>query len=186
MCSRMRGPASAPSFVTCPTKTSVIPWLFAMRVRRAALAHLRDRPRSAVELPRKERLNRVDHDEFGLFLGKNRFNLLEFDFAHELQPVRIDLKALRADRDLRGAFFARNVEGADAQLLQAGHHLKENRRLPDPGVPADQRHASAHEAAAHHAVEFAQRDPEGTPSCRRSPSVWGGPNRNGQPRLRRR
>ena len=36
MCSSTRGPASAPSFVTCPTKTIVVPVCLACRVSCAA------------------------------------------------------------------------------------------------------------------------------------------------------
>ena len=45
MCSRIRGPANDPSFVTCPTKTSVMSAVLAKRVNRA------EHSRTCVTLP---------------------------------------------------------------------------------------------------------------------------------------
>ena len=61
---------------------------------------LRDAPRSTVEGGTEERLNGVDHHEFGLAGNQSVFDFFEFDFAHQLQPVRINRKAFGAHRYL--------------------------------------------------------------------------------------
>ena len=121
---------------------------------RRAFAHLRDRPRRAVEVAREKRLNRVEDDEFGLHAVQNRFDLLELHFAHELQSLGFELQALGAQSDLRGTFFAAHVEGLAAHAHDAAYHLQKERRLPDPRIAPDEGDAARDEAAPHDAVEF--------------------------------
>ena len=82
--------------------------------------------------------------------------MLELDFTHEGEAAGLELKALRPERDLRGAFLARNVKRRMAELDESGHDLQQKRRLADAGVAADQGDASLHKPASHDSVEFAE------------------------------
>ena len=44
-----------------------------------------------------------------LFFDDDGFDMFEFDFAHEPHTFKRQLQALRAQRNLRGALFARDV-----------------------------------------------------------------------------
>ena len=65
-----------------------------------AFPHLRDAPGSTIQGGTEKRLNGVDHHEFGLTGNQSVFDFFEFDLAHQLQPVRINRKALSAHRYL--------------------------------------------------------------------------------------
>ncbi len=64
------------------------------------------------------------------------------------------VEALSAQTHLRDGFFARDVEDALAAHRHRGACLREQRRLADAGLAAEQQHRSGDETAAGDAIKF--------------------------------
>ena len=69
-------------------------------------------------------------------------------------PSPISAEPLRAQRDLRAGFLAADIERGPL-ARDFGQRLQQQRRFADAGIAADQHHAARDEAAAQHAIEFA-------------------------------
>ena len=121
-----------------------------------AFAHLGDRARRGIEFRGENRLDRVDHDEVRFLRHDHLFDRLKLNFTHQPDPVRTELKTLRAHRDLSRAFFTGYIECFHAAPDEPRRDLKEKRGFPDTRITADQRYASGHKSSAHHAVKFAE------------------------------
>src|SRR6185295_18631290 len=80
-------------------------------------------------------------------------DLLEADLGEDADRAGADAEPARAQRHLRTALLAGDVE----RLHAAGERverLQEQRRLADPGIAADQDDAALDDAAAERAVEL--------------------------------
>jgi len=77
MCSSTLGPATIPSFVTCPIRMRAnrAPWQGDQLIGR--LAHLTDRPGRRVELGRADGLDRVDDDHGDAVFGDRADDFFE-------------------------------------------------------------------------------------------------------------
>ena len=111
MCSSTRGPASAPSFVTWPTSTIVVPVLLASACQlRRAFAHLGDRAGRRRQRVAVDGLDRIDHADRRLLGVYRRDDLLELDLGQHAHSAFAQTKPARAHRHLRAAFLAGDVE----------------------------------------------------------------------------
>ena len=154
-CSSTRGPATTPSFVTCPISTMqmFLPWPGAGdgRPTRAPATPTRAprraaRPRaSGSSRRRRPRGRRLDRGADRLELGLGE---------HADAGGRAD--ALGAQPHLLRRLLAGDQQhrplGADR-----AEHGRSQARLADPGLAAEQDDRAGHEAAAEHAIEL--RDP---------------------------
>ena len=154
MCSSTRGPASVPSLVTWPTRTiGDAARLGGARELRRALAHLRHRARRRGELVGVHGLDRVDHRHRRLLGGDGWPGSSRAGSRPARAPASRQPEPARAQRDLRAAFLAGDVERLHAPR-QRVERLQQQRRLADARVAADQHHAAFDDAAAEHAVEL--------------------------------
>ncbi len=120
--------------------------------RRGALAHLADRPRRALDIRTKDRLDRIDDEHVGLGLLRGGDDLFDVGFGEEQERLGRDAEALGAELDLPQRLLAGDVEHAAIRqvLAQFGHQ----RALADAGVARDERQRAVHNTAAHDAVEL--------------------------------
>jgi hypothetical protein len=118
------------------------------------LAHLRDRPRRALDLRREDGLDRI-HDHRARLLALHlREDAFEIRLRQQVQILRRHAQTLAAHLDLPLRLLARNVEHARTARAQLVSHFEQQRRFPDAGVAADEDEASRHDAAAEHAVKL--------------------------------
>src|SRR6185369_410838 len=123
------------------------------RQLRSALAHLRDRARRGGQRFAVDGLDRVDDRDLRPLAFDRGEDLLEADLGEHAHRTGTDAEPARAQRHLRAALLAGDVE----RLHAAGERverLQEQRRLADPGVAADQDDAAFDDAAAERAVEL--------------------------------
>jgi len=81
-------------------------------------------------------------------------DLFELDLGQHLHLRVVQPQAARAQRHLRAALLAGDVEGALPQRCSESSACSKQRGLADAGVAADQHHAALHHATAQHAVQF--------------------------------
>ena len=81
-------------------------------------------------------------------------DLLELDLGQHAHPSAVQAEPARAQRHLRAAFLAGDVEHLHLPPTALSGRLQQQRALADAGVAADQHHAAADDAAAEHAVEL--------------------------------
>ena len=118
-----------------------------------AVAHLCHRPRRRAELIGADRLDRVDHHDFGRRRLDGGDDALEADLGQQRHPAAIEPKAPCAQRHLRRRFFAAHIK--HRQLLrQMGQRLQQQRRFADTRITADQHHRARHQTTAEHAIKF--------------------------------
>ena len=157
MCSTTRGPAIWPSLVTCPTRMIAAPDFLANRISACAEA------RTCVTVPGADSTVSVhmvwieiDHDQARhRALRQRRDDVLDRGFGGELHRRIRQPQPLGAQPHLRHGFFAGYVNHA---MAGAGHQaggLRQQGRLADAGIAADQQHRAAHKSAAGDAIEFA-------------------------------
>ena len=105
-----------------------------------------------------QRLDRIEDDQVRpLALGDGRQDVLDIGFGGELdRRSRPHAEPLRAQPDLRDRLFAGDIDDAVAPAGERRGRLRQQRRLADAGIAADQQRRAAHEAAAGGAVEFAR------------------------------
>ena len=125
--------ATAPSFVTCPTRIVATHASFATRRSRPAASHLADRSRRRSERGGMQRLHRVDHTDV-------RPRLLERCAHHIELGLREDLDRIRAaepgrPKRERDGFLAGDQQGAPTAARDRAERAEEERRLADPGSP---------------------------------------------------
>ena len=116
------------------------------------LAHLSDRAGRGAELARVERLHRVDDADVGPLALERRADRLELGLREDLDPGRA-AEPVGAELHLGDRLLA-----GDEQGPPLGGHVpergQEERRLPDPGLAADEDERRRDEAAAEDAVEL--------------------------------
>jgi hypothetical protein len=121
---------------------------------RGGLAHLADRAGGGGEGVGPQRLDRVGDDEPGAVFGRMREDPLDAGFRQRRHAFERKPEALGAAGDLGQRLLA-----GDVQPWQRGAHarggLQQQGRLADARVAADQHHRALDQAAAEHAVEFA-------------------------------
>ena len=82
------------------------------------------------------------------------FSVAQGGGGGEMHRRFLNAEAPGAQADLRRRFFAGDIGDACAALGEAGSDLKQERRLADPGIAADQERRAGHQSAAAGAVEF--------------------------------
>ena len=127
--------------------------LASARQLRRALAHLRDRAGRRRQRLAVDGLDRIDHRDRRLLGLERRQDLLELDLGQHAHRARAEAEPARAQRDLRAALLAGDVEHLH-RPRQRVERLQQQRRLADARVAADQHHAAGDDAAAEHAVEL--------------------------------
>src|SRR5204862_7345954 len=114
------------------------------RAMRHALAHLRVRARRGAELLRVQRWDRIDDGDLGLRLFQRREDALELDRGEQLELLRVEREAPRAQRNLLGGLLAAHVYSL-ARAAHARQGLEEERGLPHARVASDPPHLARHE-----------------------------------------
>ena len=157
MCSRTRGPATAPSLVTWPIRiTTVRVPLANCRQREATLAHLRHRAGPAVELGAGQGLDGVRDQHGGSDLRRCRQHGLEVGLAQDQESRRRASEPIRAHPHLLFALLTRHVEHLAPARRERHRHLEHERALADAGVTAHQHQRPRHESSTEHAVELGE------------------------------
>ena len=175
MCSSTRGPAIAPSLVTCPTSTSAVPAVLAKRVSCAAHS------RTCATLPGRglqrlgiDGLDRIHHRDRGLLLRERGQDLLELDLGQRLQTLRRQAEAACAQRHLLDRLLAAHVQHAatapkDAPAPAAAASTC---RYPDRRPAAPHRRAPGHRRARDRAPRCRSRAwAPRPPAPRRAPAL---------------
>jgi hypothetical protein len=178
MCSSTRGPASAPSLVTWPTRNTVVSVSLAKRTSLRALS------RTWETLPGAEvrdSVNRVWMESTTSTRGRSAAAVARMlDAGLRQQPQAADRAAryrprqpepVRAQAHLLRRLLAGDVEHRLARRHRGGG-LQQQRRLADAGIAADQHHRARHQAAAEHPVQLdaARRGGSGCSGQRRGPA----------------
>ena len=123
------------------------------RELRRAFAHLRHRARRRGQLLGVQRLDRIDDAEVRRLGLQREQDLLQLDLGQHAHLLAVQPEPARAQRHLRAAFLAGDVQHAHLPRQAVGR-LQQQRALADAGVAADQHHAAADDAAAERAVEL--------------------------------
>ena len=155
MCSSTRGPASAPSLVTWPTSTIVVPLALAVRV--SCAAHSRTcatEPGAEVSCSEyRVWIESITQNRRLLGLDRGQ-DLLELDLGQHAH-LRCASRPRRRARSATCAPLSSPVTySAVICARQRIERLQQQRRLADARVAADQHHAAGDDAAAEHAVEL--------------------------------
>ena len=155
MCSSTRGPAIAPSLVTCPTKIDDDAALLGEpRQLRRAFAHLRHAAGRRLQRLRVDGLDRVDDDDLGLRRVDRRDDRLELHLGQQLDRRVDEAQPLRAQRDLLDRFLAGHVQRAMRGAERRADACSSSVDLPMPGSPPSSTTPPGDEAAAQHAIEL--------------------------------
>ena len=142
ICSTTRGPAIWPSLVTCPTRITAAPVVFAKRISACAA------PRTCETVPGVEfdefgphRLNGIDDNEGRpLAMRKRRDNILDARLGGEFDGRCRKSQPQSAQANLIDRLLAGNINNAAARSGERGASLNEQRRFADAGFAAKQQH----------------------------------------------
>jgi len=120
----------------------------------SAGANLADTTRSGFETVRPHGLNGIDHDKirFGRLQGCEDF--AKIGLRGELNRAVSHLQSARAILNLRGGFFAGDIDRGEAISGEPRGHLQEQGRFPNARVAPNKRCAGWHDAAAKHSIQF--------------------------------
>ena len=118
------------------------------------LPHLRRTTGKAIRQPRRHRLHGVDDHKLRLHLVDLAEDRCKVGFGGEIQRGLQGMGALGAQSHLADRLFGAHVEHALAGCRGTTCDLEKQRRLADPGLPAEQNGGPGHHAAAEHAVEL--------------------------------
>ena len=122
---------------------------------RGGFPHLPDAARRRLEPARPHRLHRVDDHQRRLEAGDLFEDALDAGLRQEIERRRADAEPVAAALDLVLRLLAGRVEhGADV-AGEVRRRLQQQRGLADAGLAAEQHQRSRDDAAAEHAVEFA-------------------------------
>ncbi len=118
-------------------------------------AHLGDGAGRGLERLDEQRLDRIDHHEFGRVAGGERGGDVA-DLGRDREPDRglRDAETFGAEPHLVDRLFARDIDGAVAARRDAGGGLEQQRRFADARIAADQHGGTGHQSAAEHPVEL--------------------------------
>ena len=121
-----------------------------------ALAHLGHRAGGAAQLVGVHGLDRVNHRHRRLHGINGGQDFFELNFSQQIDLAALNAQTARAQRHLRPAFLAGDVQRGQAAALQRIHGLQQQGGFANAGVATDQHHAALDHAAAQHAVQLAQ------------------------------
>ena len=157
MCSTTLGPAIWPSLVTWPTSSTAVPFCLAKRISASDPAFSCDTVPGAASIDRRpQRLDRIDdRDRRRLAFAQRGDDVRDIGFGRKQHRRIVKPKPLGPQPHLGDGFLARDVDDALALAGQGGQGLKQQRRLADARIAADQHAGARHEAAARHPVQFA-------------------------------
>ncbi len=127
---------------------------------RGRLPHLADAAGRRLELQREHRLHRVDDDQGGPQTRDLFEDPLEAGLRQQIErrPALVEFRGaepLSSGLDLMLGFLARAVQDRSGRVREVRGRLQQERRLADARLAADQDERSRHNAAAQHAIEFA-------------------------------
>ena len=123
---------------------------------RRTLAHLADVARGAFELVGVGGLNRVDEHHLrvqGVRMVRDR---LEPGFPQHVYGAGVERQPVRPQPHLIGRLLSRDVQRADAGVLEARRALQQQGGFSDAGLAPHQHDRTRHDAAAQHEVELAE------------------------------
>jgi hypothetical protein len=122
-------------------------------LRRAA--HLRDGAGRGFDHVGPHRLDRIDDDEARRgALGKRCDDVFNRSLGGQLHRSPGESKPFGSQPHLCDSLFTGDIDGTLRRLRQRRRHLDQQRGLADAWIAAEEKHRSAHEAAAGDAVEF--------------------------------
>ncbi len=108
-----------------------------------------------------QRLDRIsDEQRRGLLLRQRRQDVLDAGFGSEPDGRVGEPEALGAEPDLGDRLLAGDIHHRMAGAGERPGRLKEQRRLADSGIAADQQCRAAHQPAAGHPVELGDTRPD--------------------------
>ena len=122
---------------------------------RRRFAHLADAAGRRLKLQREHGLNRVDDEQPRPHAADFFEDALDARLREQEQRRVADAKPVAARLDLMLRLFARCVEHGADRLREVRGRLQQQRRLADAGFAAEQDERAGNDAAAEHAVEFA-------------------------------
>ena len=97
----------------------------------------------------------IDHHQPRLDFFDVIENAFQRSFAQHKQVRRFDTEPFGTHLNLPLGFFAGNVETSEVFPAYRGNRLEQKRRLADARIAADKDHRPGYQAAAEHAIEFA-------------------------------
>ena len=106
-------------------------------------------------LSREHRLDRVDDDERRLEARDLLEDPFERGFRQQVERSGADAESIAAALDLVLGLLARGVEHRTDLASEVRGRLQQQRRLADPRFAAEQHERPGNDAAAEHAIEFA-------------------------------
>ena len=121
-----------------------------------AFAHLRHAAGGAGELVGIHRLDGVDHAHRRLRGFDGGEDFFQLNFRQHVHLAAFQPQAARAQRHLRAAFLAGDVQRGQTQALQRIERLQQQRGFANARIAPNQHHAAFHHATAEHTVEFSQ------------------------------
>jgi hypothetical protein len=107
---------------------------------RRALAHLADAPRRTFEVAGEGGLDGVDEHHARLQRCRGGEDGLELGLAQELHFEGSGSESVGAELHLQRRFLAGHVQRTCSGFAQPGRDLKEERRLADPRLAANEHH----------------------------------------------
>ena len=122
---------------------------------RRRLANLADAAGRRLKLQREHGLDRIHDHQRRLHAADFFENALDAGFGQQVERRIADAEAIAARLDLMFGFLARRVEDGTDRLREVGGCLQQQGGLADAGFPAEQNQRSGDDAAAEHAIEFA-------------------------------
>ena len=121
---------------------------------RCALAHLAHVAWRAFEVAREDRLDGIDDHHRGPHARGGGEDGLEIRLAEQRHVACLWRETIRAQLHLQRRLFTAHVERGVTGGLEPRRDLKENRRLADARLAADEHHRARHDAATEHEVEL--------------------------------
>src|SRR5690606_17868123 len=101
-------------------------------------------------------LDRVEDQEVrALAFGNRRQNVLDISFGREFDRRLVGAEPLRAQTDLRYRLLTGDVDDAMTAQCERSRGLRQQGRLANTWIAADQQRRTAHEAASRRAVQLA-------------------------------
>ncbi len=163
-CSSARGPASAPSLVTCPTSSVAMPVSFASRTSRCAPSRTCATEPAA---PGESGSCTVWIESIASTSGRE---LLDVRAHRRQRRFRDDehiglqgAEPVGAEPHLRGRLLAAHEQAPRARGGHRAERLEQQRALAHARLAADERHRAGDEPAVEHAIEL--RQPRGPARC---------------------
>ncbi len=156
MCSSTRGPAMAPSLVTCPTRTSEKPLDFAIRISSKLHARTCDTVPGALSMLSSHMvwmLSITTSVDVRRLLQAGG-DVAQIDRGGQLHVRIRQAEPARAQAHLLDRLLAGDVHHPPSGTCQASRHLQQQRGLADAGIAAHQHRGRRHQPAAEHPIKL--------------------------------